>query len=372
MHTLKALPVSRLSSILSIVAAGLRDRFGLTRLAIGGGSAPALLDHLFSGSALKMRDLDLILVADRVVERELAHRIGSALDSPELTFLPRYVYPRKRSRGGSELWIAGWGLVWDALGIEVDLSIFHDAAALEWNGLMNVDRILIPLAKAATFNELAGALLATGSASAAEAAGLIEDRRGGYASWVQRAPTIVAWSAIQSAPIECAIRIVRCCADKLRLEKLHPELEGPFRTAVLAGHERGDRFMRVRNLIKLLHDIRADIELEMMHALGAFEHWLPAIGQIIERLGPGGLRSILAEAEKKRRADARYDKTVASAGEQGGAEESALRLEALLRHLQAAEREELLAEIAVAEPTFASLVREQLTATESERGAHSL
>ena len=103
MHKMKALPVRQLSSILEVVAAELRGAFGLSKLAIGGGSAPALLDHLFSGSALRMRDLDLVLVADRPVDKELAVRIGQALDSPDLRFLPKYVYPRRRSRGGPEL-----------------------------------------------------------------------------------------------------------------------------------------------------------------------------------------------------------------------------------------------------------------------------
>src|SRR5258708_25660399 len=110
MHKMKALPVRRLSSILETVSAELHNGFGLTRLAIGGASAPALLDHLFTGSALRMRDFDLILVADRPVEQDLARRIGEAIDGADHRFLPRYVYPRPRSRHDGDLWVAGWGL----------------------------------------------------------------------------------------------------------------------------------------------------------------------------------------------------------------------------------------------------------------------
>ena len=109
MHKMKSFPVRRLSAILSRVATELRDQFGLTNLAIGGASAPALLDHLYAGTALRMRDFDLIAVADRCVEQDLARQIGEALDGPDLRFLPRYVYPRPRSRGENNLWIAGWG-----------------------------------------------------------------------------------------------------------------------------------------------------------------------------------------------------------------------------------------------------------------------
>jgi hypothetical protein len=360
MHKMKALPVRRLSSILTSVATELRDRFGLTRLAIGGGSAPALLDHLFSGNALRMRDLDLVLIADRTVEQDLAQRIGQALDSPEMRFLPRYVYPRRRSRGAGDLWVAGWGLLWDAKGVELDLSIFHDQTSLDLNGLMNIDRILIPVGTETSLNEIAAEMLRFGSAEEAILAGLAEDPCGGYAGWVHRAPAIVAWDAIHASPIECAIRIVRACVSKLHITHLHAELADPLRASVLKGRERGDPFVRVRNIVKLFHDDRAAVELEMMHAVGAFRFWLPEIGDVIDRLGHGGLTSLFAQTDREGRKDSDHHAAFALAGEQGGDEVSALRLEALLLNIPQAKRERLLEEIAVAEPMFASLVRDQL------------
>lgn len=357
---MKALPVRRLSGILSFVANELRESFGLTRLAIGGASAPALLDHLFTGSALRMRDFDLILVADKPVEQDLARRIGEAIDGADHRFLPRYVYPRPRSRDDGELWVAGWGLIWDSHGVEVDLSIFHDDAALQLNGLMNVDRILIPFGADTSLNEIAARMLTLGSAEAALDAALVDDPCGGYASWVHRAPVIVAWNAIHASPVECAIRIVRACANKLHLAHLHAELADPLRAAIIRGHERGDRFLRVRNLVKLFHDDRAGAELEMLHALGAFLHWLPDVGDTIERLGHGGLIAAFAQADREGRKDMQHHAAFVEAGEQGGDELSALRIEALLLNMPLAKRERVLDEIAFAEPLFASLVRKQL------------
>jgi hypothetical protein len=358
---MKALPVRRLSGILSLVADELRDSHGLTRLAIGGSSAPALLDHLFAGGALKMRDFDLIVVADRPVDQELVLRIGSALDGTDFRFLPRYIYPRMRARDDRELWMAGWGVIWDAQGMEVDLSIFHDDAALALNGLMNIDRILIPFSADTSLNEIAARMLTAGSAEAALERGLFDDPWGGYASWVHRSPAIVAWNAIHAAPIECTIRIVRAGANKLHLNHLHAEVADPLRAALIVGHERGDRFVRVRNLVKLFHDDRAGAELEMLHALGAFLHWLPEVGQAIEKLGHGGLIAAFAQADREGRKDAQHHVAFAEAGEQGGDELSALRIEALLVNMPIAQRERVLDEIAVAEPLFASLVRGQLS-----------
>jgi hypothetical protein len=359
MHRMKALPVRRLSGILALVADELREQFGLTRLAIGGSSAPALLDHLFAGGALKMRDFDLIAVANRTVTEDLVRAIGSALHSDELRFLPRYIYPRMRARGDGKLWQAGWGVIWDADGMEVDLSIFHDERALALNGLMNVDRILIPFADA-TLNDIAARMLTAGCATAALDRGLYTDPWGGYAAWVHRSPAIVAWHAVFAAPLECAIRIVRAAANKLHLKELHAEVADPLSAAVRDGHALGDRFVRVRNLVKLFHDERAGVELEMLHSLGAFEHWLPEVGNTIEKLGHGGLSATFAQADREGRKDQQHHAAFAEAGEQGGDEVSALRIEALLLHMSPTKRDRVLNEIAVAEPLFASLVRSQL------------
>ncbi len=365
MHQTKALPIPRLSSILASVASELRDRHGLTRLYVGGGSALALLDHLFAGAALRMRDFDMFLIADRTVDEELARGVGQALDSPDLRFLPRYVYARRRTHSAREPVVAGWGALWDAHGVEVDLSMFHDDAALELNGLMNVDRLLIPLPPDKTLNEIAAAILVAGSAEAAIVAGLVVDPWGGYASWVHRSPVIAAWNAIHAAPIECAMRIVRTCASKLHVSRLHPELADPLRAAILWGHERGEPFLRVRGFVKLLHDDRAAAELEMMHSLGTFKHWLPEIGEVIERLGHGALGSLFAQADRAGRGDAEHHAAFKLAGEQGGDEVSALRLEALLLSMPPERREAVLDEIEIAEPTFAFLVRDQLPHVEN-------
>ena len=361
MHEMKAVSIARLGPIVDRVRPVLRAA-GLTDVAVGGASAPALLDHLFAGRELRMRDFDLVVVAGRPVDAELLRRIGEALDAPDFRFLPRYVYPRRRARGGSELWTAGWGAIWDALGVEVDVSVFHDEAALELNGLMDVDRILVPVPDGVSLAKAAGRLLHAGSADAARAAGLVVDRCGGYAGWTSGAPALVATHAVHASPIESAIRIVRTCATKLGLERLDERLAAPLRIAIRQGHQRGDRFLRVRNVVKLLHDPQAGVELEMLHALGAFSHWLPEIGDLVDHLGPGSLAALFAEADQAERWTADHRAAFAAAGEQGGDAVSGLRLEALLLEMTAAMRASLLDEVAVAEPTLAALVRAHLPA----------
>ena len=225
---------------------------------------------------------------------------------------------------------------------------------------MNIDRVLIPFGPDRTLNEIAASMLTCESPDEAIRKGLIEDPWHGYASWTQRTPSIVAWDAINASPIECSIRIVRACATKLHLSHLHDDLADPLRTAIEQGPERGDRFLRVRNLVKLFHDDRAAVELEMLHALDAFGYWLPEIGELIERLGKGGLIAMFQQADRDRRSDADHHAAFAEAGEQGADEVSGARLEAMLLSMRADRRERVLTEIAFAEPTFASLVQRQL------------
>ena len=259
-------------------------------------------------------------------------------------------------------------MLWSSHGVEVDLSIFHDHTALELNGLMNIDRIRIPLPAAVTLNDIAATMLSTGSAQRIIAHGLAEDPCGGYPSWVHRAPAIVAWNAIHASPVECAIRIVRSCVNKLHLFHLRAELAEPLRAAIVHGRHRGDRFVRVRNLLKLFHDDRAGIELEMMHALGAFDEWIPDLAELIARIGEGGLAALFAETDRAGKQDMDHHEVFAKAGEQGGDEMSALRLEAVLLSMPATSRDRVLDEVAIAEPTFAELVRKQMPRVERRRG----
>ena len=289
------------------------------------------------------------------------------MENSRLRFLPRYVYPRRRSRGDGELWEAGWGLIWDVRGVEVDLSIFHDETAIDLNGLMNVDRIHIPFGTRDSLNEVAAAMLTVGSPEAAIETGLVHDPCGGYASWVHRSPAIVAWNAILASPIECAIRIVRACAHKLHLNHLHAELADPLRAAILTGHERGDRFIRVRSLVKLFHDDRVGVELEMMHEAGR----LPGLGFRDRRRDrsprPRRVDLHLRPADREGRKDFDHHAAFAQAGEQGGGRNERARLEALLSNMPIHRAKAVLAEIALAEPTFSALVQNQLPRVEKRR-----
>ncbi|NUM41768.1 MAG: hypothetical protein HUU45_09080, partial [Leptospiraceae bacterium] len=62
--------------------ANLAQHFGIKDIFVGGGSSRAILDHLYDGKPLEMRDLDIFVVAGREVTEDWARSIGQKLESP--------------------------------------------------------------------------------------------------------------------------------------------------------------------------------------------------------------------------------------------------------------------------------------------------
>lgn len=285
--------LSTLDQIVNELSQGLQKR-GYQSLLVTAASATALLDHCFEAHPLYMRDFDLVLLADRRVTREWITELGESLSSPTLRFIPRYVWPRQRChpQHPGKPWNAGWGIVFDADGLEVDLSIFHDAEAHDTNGLLNIHRIRLPLTQERPLSRLAEDLQHSTPAEAL-AAGWFEDPWDGYAGWRQRRAQVVAWHSIALEPIQGAIRIVRDSVQKLHQRRLQPSIARGLRRCIQRGTEVDTAYLDMRNLLKVLTDGEAARELEILEELGAFDRWLPALGRQIADLGFEALTEIL-------------------------------------------------------------------------------
>ena len=299
MHQMKALPVRRLSSILASVSAALRDRYGLTRLYVGGGSALAMLDHLFSGAALRMRDLDMS--SSPIGPSTASWRCASARRStpPELRFLPKYVYARRRTRSAREPVVAGWGALWDAHGVEVDLSMFHDDSALELNGAD--ERRSHPHSTAARQD-----VERDRGGDPDDGVGRGRNPRGFGRRSVRRLRQLGAtahppsWPGMRFTPRPSNARCASCASAPARCTAPSPPRA---RRSSPRGDPLGTRARRLlparARLVKLLHDDRAVAELEMMHSLGTFSR-PPEIGEVIERLGQGPRPSLFRAGRWRR------------------------------------------------------------------------
>lgn len=285
--------LSTLDQIADELLQGLENQ-GYRSLLITAASATALLDHCFESHPLYMRDFDFVLLANQQVTREWITELGESLSSPSLQFIPRYVWPRQRCHPEhpGEPWNAGWGIVFDADGLEVDLSIFHHAEAHDTNGLLNIHRIRLPLTRQRPLRQLADDLRHS-TPSEALAAGWFEDPWDGYASWRQRRARVVAWHSIELEPIQGAIRIVRDYVQKLHQRRLHPSIARGLRHCIQRGSQVDTAYLDMRNLLKVLTDVEAARELEILEELGVFDAWLPALGRRIAELGFEALADLL-------------------------------------------------------------------------------
>lgn len=293
------LTLSWLQPVIDELCCGLHHTYGTHELRICAGTALALADHCFHGTPLTMRDFDLVLFADRRVTKSWARALADALSSPTLTFMPQHFWPRDRAcaRTPGHPWRAGWGVLFDAGGLELDLSLFHDEAAHETNGLLDINRVRLPMAcEAGAFADLCEQLRST-TPEQAIARGLIEDPHGGYANWRARSAAIVGHEAIALEPIQSAIRIVRDFIQKLGCERLPAPLSADLRAALARGTSLDTRVLDARNLLKVLGDLDAARELALLVELEAFSGWLPSLHLALQHEGPAGLEAMFATPE---------------------------------------------------------------------------
>lgn len=119
---------------------------GIKRIFITGGSAKTILDHLYLGKPLKMRDLDIAFIANQDIDLAWVQEIAEHLIDNKIG---HWTYPNieKRLRCPEKLpmlphteYNAGYGfyLVNDAKEI-LDISIFEYTEDLSYNGVLNID-----------------------------------------------------------------------------------------------------------------------------------------------------------------------------------------------------------------------------------------
>lgn len=251
------------SAVIGEVQQKLRSQFGISRIFIGGGSSRAFLDHLYYGSPLEMRDLDIFVVADRRVDRGFAEQIGKALESENLgRYSAKDLRPRPRANT-----IAGYGFFLLNGPAVIDLSIFHSMKALRLNGILDVDQIMIELRHPESLTDWAQ-----------NPSAVLDDRFDGYLHWVQKHPSIVHWMNIESDPLLTAIRVVRA------LSKAHALLNDQDRAklqSLIKSSRVKSRLQMVRNLAKLLEDPTSAEELEQILQLGVIAAWSKELDKVV-------------------------------------------------------------------------------------------
>ena len=268
----------QLSEWLEVLQAGLNDLTGIDTIWVGGGSARAILDHLYFGKPLEMRDLDIFVVADQEVTEEFVEKIGSHIESEEFGYFSR---KDLRSRPRVPLdkpvltrnhYVAGFGLFWlRANGEILDLSVYHSKAELDLNGIFDIDTMMIPLRYPSSLKEFVEKAEEFPYPVLVEN-GDVYDRYDGYEKWVTGEVNIVNWLDIEADPILKVMRVVRTLFKNNRSSFTKEETEN-FRH-LLKNASVDNPLQMTRSLLKILEDKEALAELDLLQKIGLFDHWL--------------------------------------------------------------------------------------------------
>jgi hypothetical protein len=266
----------RVSERLALLQKALFELCGIETIYIGAGSSISLLDHCVYGDEIAMRDLDIFACLDAEVTREFAFELGQKLqqyDEDLGIFSEHDVRPRRRGNPGltgddSQNYNAGFGLfLIDSEDELLDLTLFHSRDDMLLNGILDVDRIRIPLTPT---ERLADKLqpIKRHDPSSVRFAG-IEDEHGGYDNWTQRSARVVNRFDVFRAPLLTSIRIIRSFAKHGQPALPDPALN--LMSEAVSTTEPSQSFHVLRGVIKMLSDDNGLSQLEVFRAVGGIE-----------------------------------------------------------------------------------------------------
>lgn len=299
----------KLNSTLSHFQQQIAERFGIKDVYIGGGSARAILDHIYFDKPLVMRDLDVFVVANRQVDFDYAKSIGSALGGEELgRFSEENLRPRPRANPSLPIpqryeHNAGYGFFFidekaSQKSAIFDLSIYHSPDDLKLNGILDFDTIMIKLDSKQDLSSWARSLEVNQQLIPADQlhqSKKILDPKGGYDSWVSRRVKIENWDHIIKEPGQVTIRLARSLG-KIGATEFAPEDAARIRT-ILQG-EKSDNYLQfVRNMLKLFEDPAAAVELKILASVGAFERISPTLQGKLQNLTADQIKEKIKKAE---------------------------------------------------------------------------
>ncbi len=291
-----------------------KKEFGYGTVWIAGGSSRTILDHIYFKKPLKMRDLDLFFVAGRREEEATAWRLADAIEKAGIArFERRKIRPKSRvnphlppgNAANQQLgYKAGYGihLVHDIHPI-LSLSIFHEVKDLELNGIMNVDKIMIPLTDGHSLAGFAQNVLGKIPYWKLAEEGVIVDQYEGYLAWLEKKPEILNWLSLTVEPPMKSIRILRSYA-KCGYSELPDSIQSKFSELVKNADEPKDPFEMMRSFLKILSDKLVSPQLAMLTSLGTLEFISPELQKSLAGLGAEEIRERVVQGMRLEHGDA--------------------------------------------------------------------
>jgi nicotinate-nucleotide adenylyltransferase len=297
-----------LNETLRYFQAKLNKEFGLESVYIGGGSSRAILDHIYFGKPLEMRDLDVFVVAGKEVVPEYARSIGMAAEGDELgRFSEENLRPRPRANPDLPVperyaHNAGYGFFYlkEHQGRELifDLSIYHSQNDLKLNGIVDFDMVMIKLDHGQDLASWARTLQTNDELVPIEklaSTKKIVDHNNGYQSWVQKKFKVINWANVEADPSQVTIRVARSLG-KIGISEV-PEEDAARLRKLISSQAAGNNLQFVRNTLKLLEDKAAAEELKILASVGAFQTVSPQLQLKLQALKVDEIRLLLEKAD---------------------------------------------------------------------------
>lgn len=244
---------------------------GFSEILIGGSAAVGILDSVWHGDELNLRDLDVYLIFGRKMEKSDAVALAAWLTLPELGALDEAgVTTHVRTNPALGLperfqYLAGWGMNFVKGASILDLTVYHSADEILLNGIFTSDMIKVRLG-AESLEELARTQLATGTLPDLMARGVIRDEHGGYLAWRQKQPKILHWQEIERDPAVQSLRVVRGLL-RYGMDRVPSEIARPFQDLARQGKEY-DRARWATGLARLQEGASASTALAMVREIG--------------------------------------------------------------------------------------------------------
>lgn len=287
---------------------------------VAGGSARAVLDHVFFGTELAWNDLDVFVVLpEREIDAGRAVEIARALEEGGVgTFLPETMVERVRPDAHDETIVhkAGHAVAFKTpyQRQKLDIGLIPESCGLPLNGLFTIERVQIPINGAwglsdfigRAEDEFASCRKLCGDAARARNlayhrlrdAGLVIDHGGGgYELWLRGEVAIHNRNYLKHDPWGMAIRIVRMYAKVG--QQLPPALREEMRAASGKKIELEDRQRFERHLFRLLRDLKAAEELKTLGDTGFLERFDPQLAALVGESTLQDLNRLFENADRR-------------------------------------------------------------------------
>lgn len=292
---------------LDIIGKTLEDK----EIQIIGGSACAILDHLYQNKPLFLRDLDLAVIMHQCITTEETKAIADELQF-KIPGILNFDYLEDRPRIPKELpfkkgevyFSAGKGFFLHPRCQELpilDLTLYYHHEDLLLNGIFQQDRISIVLNKERSFAQFIEEAHKN-SIEQLIANEWVQQPHGAYQNWTQGKMELTNWEEISLRPHLSALRIVRSLNKKGVLPLLttpsavRNDLQKQWKdlNQAISSNSCMEYGFQSRLFQRCLKDSARALELKALCHAGVFDQWLPFLNIAISWLSVDEIEKLLS------------------------------------------------------------------------------